>query len=205
MLHLHQVIIDSGAIDHITSSPTLLVNNSKNTRLPPVAMPSKHAPITSIGNLPLNSNITLKNVLGVPSFKVDLMSVSRGTRDLNCSITFFPHWCILQDLMTRTMIGLGEQRDRLYYLVALASEKPKSQTPSIATTSCRSPSHQVISSTVLWHCRLGHLSSSRLHFMAKHLLSFHFQSNNACDVCAFTKQSRLPFSISQFRLLNLLN
>ncbi|RVX22801.1 Retrovirus-related Pol polyprotein from transposon RE1 [Vitis vinifera] len=142
-LQIQQILSIIGAIDHITSSPTLLVNSSKNTRLPPVAMPSKHAPITSIGNLPLNSNITLKNVLGVPSFK---------------------------DLMTRTMIGLGEQRDRLYYLVALASEKPKSQTPSIATTSCRSPSHQVISSTVLWHCRLGHLSSSRLHFMAKHLL-----------------------------------
>ena len=95
LLRLYQLIIDSGAIDHITSSPTLLVNSSKNTRLPPVAMPSKHAPITSIGNLPLNSNITLKNVLVVPFFKVDLMSVSCVTRALNCSITFFPHWCIL--------------------------------------------------------------------------------------------------------------
>ena len=95
LLRLHQLIIDNGATDHITSSPTLLVNSSKNTRLPPVAMPSKHAPITSIGNLPLNSNITLKNVLGVPSFKVDLMSVSCVTRDLIYSITFFPHWCIL--------------------------------------------------------------------------------------------------------------
>ena len=67
LLRLYQLIIDSGAIDHITSSPTLLVNSSKNTRLPPVAMPSgEQAPITSIGNLPLNSNITLKNVLGVP-------------------------------------------------------------------------------------------------------------------------------------------
>ncbi|RVW62421.1 hypothetical protein CK203_064186 [Vitis vinifera] len=30
-----------------------------------------------------------------------------------------------QDLTTRTTIGLGEQRDELYYLVALESEKPK--------------------------------------------------------------------------------
>ncbi|KAJ0085502.1 hypothetical protein Patl1_07465 [Pistacia atlantica] len=37
------------------------------------------------------------------------MSVSRVTRDLNCSVTFFPYWCILQDLMTRTTISLGEQ------------------------------------------------------------------------------------------------
>ncbi|RVW66050.1 Retrovirus-related Pol polyprotein from transposon RE1 [Vitis vinifera] len=195
LLHLHRFINDSGATDHITSSPTLLVNSSKNTFLPPVAMPSgEQAPITSIGNLPLNSAATLKNVLGVPSFKVDLMSVSRVTKDLNCSVTFFPHWCILQDLTTRTTIGLGEQRDRLYYLVALASEKPKTQTPSAAATSCRSPSSQVTSSTTLWHRRLGHLSSSRLDFMAKHLLNFPFQSNNACDVCALAKQRRLPFS-----------
>ncbi|KAJ0031257.1 hypothetical protein Pint_14688 [Pistacia integerrima] len=89
--------------DHITSSSTLLVNGSKNTFLPLVAMLSgEQTLITSIGNLPLNSAITLKNVLGMPSFK---------------------------DLTTKMMIGLGEQRDGLYYLVVLASEKPKPQTP----------------------------------------------------------------------------
>ncbi|RVX11871.1 Retrovirus-related Pol polyprotein from transposon TNT 1-94 [Vitis vinifera] len=146
LLHLHRLIIDSGATDHITSSPTLLVNSSKNTFLPPVAMPSgEQAPITSIGNLPLNSTATLKNVLGVPSFK---------------------------DLTTRTTIGLGEQRDGLYYLVALASEKPKTQTPSAAATSCRSPSSQVTSSTALWHrqCKHRHiLESARAFRFQAHL------------------------------------
>ncbi|KAH7692774.1 RNA-directed DNA polymerase protein [Dioscorea alata] len=197
LLRLHQLITDSGATDHITSSPILLINNNKNTVLPPVVMPSREqAPITSIGDLPLNSAITLKNVLGVPSFTMDLMSVSCVTRDLNCSVTFFPQWCILQNLMTRTMIGLGKQRDGLYYLVALASEKPKPPNPSTAAISCRSPSSQVPFFTTLWHRRLGHLSSSRLFFMAKHLLNFPFQSHKACDVCALAKQSRLPFSVS---------
>lgn len=119
-----QSIIDSGATNHITSSPTLLINNSKNTSLPPVVMSSgQQASIASIGLLALNSIISLKNVLGMPSCKVDLMSVSRITRDLNCSITFFPHWCNLQDLMTRTTIGLGKQQDGLYYLVAMVAEK----------------------------------------------------------------------------------
>ena len=50
LLRLHQLIIDSGATYHITSSPTLLVNSSKNTHLPLVAMLSgEQAPITSIG------------------------------------------------------------------------------------------------------------------------------------------------------------
>ncbi|RVW94271.1 Retrovirus-related Pol polyprotein from transposon TNT 1-94 [Vitis vinifera] len=111
LLHLHRLIIDSGATDHITSSPTLLVNSSKNTFLPP-------------------------------------------------------------DLTTRTTIGLGEQRDGLYYLVALASEKPKTQTPSAAATSCRSPSSQVTSSTALWHRQRKHrhiLESARAFRFQAHL------------------------------------
>lgn len=74
LLSLYQLIIDSGATDHITPSSTLLVKSRKNIVLPSVIIPSEEqASITSIGNLPLNSAITLKNVLGAPFFKVDLM------------------------------------------------------------------------------------------------------------------------------------
>ena len=87
---LPRLILDSGATDHITSSLDLLVNSRQNSILPPVIMPSgEQAPITSTGTLPLNSVISLKNMLCVPSFKVDLMSISRVTRCLNCSVTFF--------------------------------------------------------------------------------------------------------------------
>ena len=57
-------------------------------------------------------------MLGVPSCKEDLMSVSRVTRDLNCSITFLPSECILHDLMTRMAIDLGKKQGGLYYLDA---------------------------------------------------------------------------------------
>lgn len=90
-----ELIIYSGATDHITSSSALLVNSKDNTSLPPIVMPNgEEAPIMSTGNLPLSPFIYLKNVLGVPSCKVDLMFVSRITRDLNCSITFFPYWYV---------------------------------------------------------------------------------------------------------------
>ena len=94
----------------------------------------------------------------------------------------------------RITIGLGEQRDKHYYLVALASEKPKPQIPSAATTSSHSPSSQVTSSSALSHRRLGQMSSSRLDFMAKRLLNFPFQSNNSCDVCAIARQRQTSFS-----------
>ncbi|CAL8151589.1 unnamed protein product [Prunus armeniaca] len=109
-------IIDSGATDHITSSPHLLTN-VKHSTMPPVKLPSgDQAPITATGTLPINSYLFLKDVLGVPTFKVDLMSVSKITEDLTCSVTFFPQWCVLLDLATRRTIGLGKRRGGLYYL-----------------------------------------------------------------------------------------
>ncbi|CAL9012537.1 unnamed protein product [Prunus brigantina] len=100
------------------------------------------------------------------------------------------------NLLDLTTIDLGKQRGGLYYLVALASTtlSPKFRS-STAIASHPSCSH-VTSSTDLWHRRLGHLSSSRLDFMAKNLLNFPFKSNNACDVCAPANHCRLPFSAS---------
>ena len=89
-------IIVSGATNHISSSPKLLLHEDKNISLPPVLLPSgEKANIVAKGSLPLNFVYYLRDVLCVPTFKVNLMSISRLTRDLNCSMTFFPHWCVL--------------------------------------------------------------------------------------------------------------
>ena len=151
------------------------------------------------GSLPLNSVYYLHNVLCVPTFKVDLISVSRLTRGLNCSITFSPYWCILQDLTTRKMIGLDKQRDGLYYLTTHVMNN------SVNTFS--SPTKQptcnlTISSIDLWHHRLGHTSSPCLSFIAKNFLNFSVRSNNACHVCPLAKQSRFPFSPNTISSIN---
>ena len=89
-------IIDSGATDHISSSPKPFLHEDKNISLPPVLLPSgEKANIVAKGSLPLNSIYYLCDVLCVPTFKVNLMLVSQLTRDLNCSMTFFPYWCVL--------------------------------------------------------------------------------------------------------------
>lgn len=101
----HNWIIDSRATAHIVSSSTLLYKN-KNCSLPPVLLPrGKKTNIVAKWSLPLNSLYYLHDVLFVPTFKLDLISVSRLTRGLNCSVTFFPYWCILQDLDIRRTIG----------------------------------------------------------------------------------------------------
>ena len=89
-------ILDSGATHHITSSPTSLKHVDKNLSLAPVSLPSGDvAKITVTGSIQFNNSFQLNNVLCVPSFKVDLMSIGKITDDLHCSVTFFPSWCIL--------------------------------------------------------------------------------------------------------------
>jgi len=176
-----KLIIDSGATNHIISSPTLLFNIKENTSLPPIVMPNgNQAPIKSI--------VSLTNVLGVPSCTIHLMSVSRVTRDLNCSVTFFPCRCILLDLMTRMTIGLGKQQGGLYYMVVMTLDKSHNPIPSLAAhvTKSSPPSN---TSTTLWHRRLEHPSPSRLDFMAKTLLNLSLESNTICDICTIAKQT----------------
>ena len=77
-------ITDSDATDHISSTLKLFLHEDKNIPLPPVLL-------HRYGSLSLNSVYYPCDVLCVPTFKVNLMSVSRLTKDLNCSMTFFPH------------------------------------------------------------------------------------------------------------------
>ena len=87
-------IIDSGATNHIINSPKFFTS-CKSTSFPSVSLPSgAKANITMKGSITIN-NAVLRDVLCVPSFDVNLMSVGRTTDDLHCSVTFFPSWCIL--------------------------------------------------------------------------------------------------------------
>ncbi|CAL8165886.1 unnamed protein product [Prunus armeniaca] len=71
-------IIDSGATDHITCSSHSLMNSTPTTPSPPVSLPSgDKAPITLTGTISLNSHTQLKDVLCVPSFNINLLSVGK--------------------------------------------------------------------------------------------------------------------------------
>nr|TKS03518.1 hypothetical protein D5086_0000155150 [Populus alba] len=130
-------IIDSGATDHISSSP-FNFQRQTNYPLPPVLLPSgATADIVTKGSLPLNS-------------------------------CYYLH----DDLATRRMIGLGKQRNGLYYLVKIATKNSMVQpTPPSHQTVC----NLTISSTDLWHKRLGHISPKNLtHLISAHPHTAHF-------------------------------
>ena len=174
-------ILDSGATDHITSESTLFTHKEPST-ISAVNLPTgSSAPITSTGTIPFNQDITLNNVLCVPSFQLNLVSVSKLTAALNCCVLLFPTFCVLQDLVTGKMIGSGKQHDGLYYM------SPLQQTPI---------SHQVSQSSNLWHMRLGHPSPFRLKLVSHLLPSKNVLFDNNCTVCPMAKQTRFTFPSS---------
>lgn len=54
--------------------------------------------ISHIGDVCLFPNEMLKDVLFVPNFKFNLLSVSKIPRDLSCFVSFYLDFCVFQDL-----------------------------------------------------------------------------------------------------------
>ncbi|KAF7132885.1 hypothetical protein RHSIM_Rhsim09G0014100 [Rhododendron simsii] len=174
-------IIDSGATDHVTSSIKLIdpkcMPKSANIQLPD----GGQMPIESIGSFHVTPHIKLDEVLKVPQFQVNLLSVSKLTRALKCIVIFFPDFCVVQDAATRKMIGLGKQHNGLYYLA-------HDQNP-VLTYNIRKHSN-------LWHQRLGHPSSGPLQVLTKLDSEIYFDSKHVCEICPLAKQTRLAFPSS---------
>ena len=98
---------------------------------------------------------------------------------MSCTVHFNKTFCVIQDLHLRTLIGVGERRDGLYYFCDL---------PSIGALSVEE------SFMELWHQKLGHPFDkvvSSLPFFVN-LIVFLIK----LVVCHQAKQSREKFSIS---------
>jgi hypothetical protein len=182
-------IIDSGSTDHMTHESTNFssYNTHPSKRCVKTANGSSSA-VSGVGSLPLTSSISLSTVLHVPHLSGKLLSISQITKELKCSVTFFDTHCVFQDLLTGTMIGLGRERDGLYYLDL--NWHAKEDTGQV---------HQVVGSSTseaqiwLWHRRLGHPSFRYLLklfpslFLKNNVSSFH------CDSCLLAKHHRTSF------------
>ena len=175
--------MDSGAIDHVSHfTPT---HNNIKTSHDFVGLPNGgQAAIEGIGSIKLSQELSLDGVLHVPKFRVNLISVSKLTRALKCIVIFYPDFCVVQDVDTKRTIGLGKHFNGLYYLTP-------SQNPHLA--------HHVTRTSDLWHQRLGHPSSSPLHFLSQNIPEIMFDPQHVCDICPLAKQSRLCFPSSSIK------
>nr|GEW24062.1 ribonuclease H-like domain-containing protein [Tanacetum cinerariifolium] len=73
--------------------------------------------ITKVGNMVLNENLTLYDVLVVPEYYVSLMSIHKVVRDNKLIVAFDESKCYVlpQDLRDMKVLRIGNQKDGLYY------------------------------------------------------------------------------------------
>ncbi|RVX11314.1 Retrovirus-related Pol polyprotein from transposon RE2 [Vitis vinifera] len=121
-------ILDSGASDHLSGIG--------------LALPLPSLPLTS--------------VLYTPECPFNLISISKITRTLNCSITFSDKFVTLQDRSTGKTIGIGRESQGLYHLTSDSS-------PAVCIST---------DAPLLIHNRLGHPSLSKFQKMVSSF--FHF-------------------------------
>ncbi|KAF8090529.1 hypothetical protein N665_0474s0008 [Sinapis alba] len=68
-----------------------------------------------LGKVTLGSSLTLQNVFYVDGLHCHLISVSHLTRDQRCIFQISDRLCVIQDRITRILIGAAEQLNGLYF------------------------------------------------------------------------------------------
>ncbi|GJZ74988.1 retrovirus-related pol polyprotein from transposon TNT 1-94 [Tanacetum coccineum] len=128
------------------------------------------------GTVNLSPSISLSLVLSLPKFSFNLLSVSRITSNLQCSVKFYLEYCVFKDLKTKKIIGRGRKCDGLYVFEPKVSK-------SLVGLSSSSPFEA--------HCRLGHPS---LQSLKKICPEYSHLSSLNCDSCEFAKHKHVHLS-----------
>ena len=172
-----------------------------SVRLPNVDM----AKVTHIGTMKVSPTLLFENVLCIPSFSFNLISISKLTQNSSCCCLFLSQFCLIQDLQLWKMIRLGKKQGGLYTLQSNSSVSlptsvfvalsKLSRFSSFYFNSCISE----VDKTSLWHCRLGHLSPQRLALLQSlvpNVISCNINKGFDCSVCPLAKQKMLSFHSS---------
>ncbi|XP_019157978.1 PREDICTED: uncharacterized protein LOC109154699 [Ipomoea nil] len=126
-LHSFSWILDSGATDHIACSldsfDDYYVVEGTMVNLPN----GKHIRVEHMGNITLGDGICLRNVLHIPSFKFNIISVSKLLNNSPHLLTFTNDQCLLRGSHGRT-VGFAKEENGLYLLL---------EPPQITVNSCK--------------------------------------------------------------------
>lgn len=190
-------IIDSSASHHMTGMSSLFTSyhvcsGKDKVRIVDGSLSS----IAGHGDILATSHLCFSFVFYVPKFLLNLLSISHLTKTLNCYVTFFPSYCVFQDMATKRTIGLGHENNGLYIL---------DSSSSVATSAIKGNTSSIPDELSLWHRRLGHLSFPVIRKMFPHIsflsLDIFCEPYQLIKHCKSTypnsinKKSSVPFSL----------
>ena len=93
-------VIDSGATDHMTGNFSLFSMFKPHPSTSTVTViDGSTSCVIGLGTIHPTPLITLTFVMSLPQFFFNLIYVSKFTCTLNCSISLFLDYCLIQDLL----------------------------------------------------------------------------------------------------------
>ena len=138
-----------------------------------------------------SSTLALNDVAYCPQAFTHFLSINKFCKNNNVLFELTGSNFLMKDLKTRDTLMIGPSDKGLYpiNLQQLSSSKFHAFSMTV----------RVKASTVTWHCRLGHPSSSTLHNVLHNyslLVSDSFNKKSICVSCQLGKSKQLPFSAS---------
>ena len=113
------------------------------------------------GTVHFNDMLYLHNVLYLPEFSFNLISITKLTKSLNCQLIFDDKHCLIQDINTLRRIGTAEVSNGLYVLQASpVSNFVVTPSPTLVNTFYKDKFD-------IWHFRLGHIPVDKIHAIKK--------------------------------------
>lgn len=138
----------------MSKSEEIKPNNSKKVYLPNGDV----VYVTHMGTSPVLARSILRNVLHIPKFIYNLLSVSKATEDLQCCVAFYPDFCLFQDIYSGRVTEIGKEHYGLYMLIPHVNKRNTETTLTIKDTAEPKKEEDID----LWHMRLGHVPSRLL-------------------------------------------
>ncbi|KAL8145122.1 hypothetical protein AgCh_003365 [Apium graveolens] len=160
-------IIDSGASDHMTSSLQHMINIKLASATFIIILPTgSTAVITHIGDVILENGLKLKNVLHVPQFNHNLLSIRKLSQDCKCEVIFGYGGCVISDSVSKSVVGVGEIRQGQYYLrnkkIAAMQAVTGGDVQKKLADEKKRLKNKSEGQYDLWHKCLGHASHSKM-------------------------------------------
>ena len=120
-----------------------------------VHLPNGHkTEVTHTGSVHFFDKHEIHNVLYIHQFSYNLLSISKLTKELNRFVSFYPHFCLFQDLYTGKVKGIGKEKGGLYMLLSFT--KPLSLSSALHSSSTFDSNLSALPDLCVWHLRLGH-------------------------------------------------
>ncbi|KAL2939698.1 Retrovirus-related Pol polyprotein from transposon TNT 1-94 [Bienertia sinuspersici] len=153
--------------------------------------------VKEVGTMVLGPQFILKDVLYIPEFKHNLLSIGRLMEQNKLRTIFTENRCLFQDLSEDRVSGEGIKHRGIYNLKIMNKELNSDQL-SMSRDFCKCNNASLNNKeqdSYLLYQRLGHTSMSKL----KHVFGFKCKGidKSSCDTCCFAKHHKLPFPVSK--------